>query len=265
MKKLTAISLATATLSFANMMIPQQQQMMPQQQQMMSQQQQMPQQMGQPMPQQQRMLPPAPRGQQPQYGQRSNTRMIRTAQPRPQAPMPQLLLPAKDKNIPLYITHSTSSLGNLNAMIIFLADQLERNIDSKYFSQPSIVATFTNLDNLKSTSSFGRLISENLAHELQVRKWRVIEVKMAKSITMTKAGEFAMTRDVSKIKGAHKVRAIVTGTYSYADENVIVNAKVLNLDTGILLSTAQIVLPTDSLSSIMYDDVNPQLMRIKSE
>jgi TolB-like protein len=265
MKKLTAITLAAATLSFANMMMPQQQMMPPQMGQPMPQ--QMAPQMAQPMPQQMQRgaLPPAPQQMAPSpYGQ-NNARMVKTAQPQPQAPMPQMILPAKDTNIPLYITHSTSALGNLNAMIIFLADQLERNIDSKYFSQPSIVATFSNLDNLKSTSSFGRLIAENLAHELQVRKWRVIEVKMAKNITMTKSGEFAMTREVSKIKGAHKVRAIVTGTYTYAEDNVIVNAKVLNLDTGILLSTAQIIIPTDSISSIMYDDVNPQLMRIKSE
>jgi TolB-like protein len=279
MKKLTAITMAAATLSFANMM-PMQMQgqpMMPAQQ-MMQQSPMMMAQNGQPMmpapqmmqqqrpQQQQMMMPPAPnQAMANPYANQSNTRMVPTAKPQPQAQMPQLLLPAQDKNIPLYITHSTSSIGNLNAMIIFLADQLERNIDSKYFSQPSIVATFSNLDNLKSTSSFGRLIAENLAHELQVRKWRVIEVKMAKSITMTPSGEFAMTREVAKIKGAHKVRAIVTGTYTYTDENVIVNAKVLNLDTGILLSSAQIIIPTDSISSIMYDDVNPRLMRIKSE
>jgi TolB-like protein len=269
MKKLTAISLAAATMSFANMMAPQmpQQGMMPPQQQMM---QQMPQQ-GM-MPPQQQMMQQMPQQAMPQrapmptnYGQQSNTRMVPAQQQQQQAVQPQLLLPNQDQNIPLYITHSTSSIGNLNAMIIFLADQLERNIDSKYFSQPSIVATFSNLDNLGSTSSFGRLIAENLAHELQVRKWRVIEVKLAKSITMNSSGEFAMTREVSKIKGAHKVRAIVTGTYTYTDENVIVNAKVLNLDTGILLSSAQIIIPTDSISSIMYDDVNPRLMRIKSE
>jgi TolB-like protein len=268
MKKLTAVSLAAATLSFANMMAPQmpQQQMMmaqaPQQQMMMPQQ---PQQMVPQMPQQQQMMMPQRASMPTNYAQQSNTRMAPAQAQRQPAVTPQLLLPNQDQNIPLYITHSTSAIGNLNAMIIFLADQLERNIDSKYFSQPSIVATFSNLDNLNSTSSFGRLIAENLAHELQVRKWRVIEVKLAKSITMTPSGEFAMTREVSKIKGAHKVRAIVTGTYTYTDENVIVNAKVLNLDTGILLSSAQIIIPTDSISSIMYDDVNPRLMRIKSE
>jgi TolB-like protein len=184
-----------------------------------------------------------------------------------EAPKPKVIVkkPKAPRYVPLYITHSNNPTGNLNAMLIFLADQLERNVDSKYFSQPTIVTTFANLDNLKKTSSFGRLLAESLTHELQVRKWRVVEIRMAKSIIMNKSGEFSMTRETNKIRGAHKVRAVVTGTYSFTDDCVVVNAKVLNVDTGIILSSGQISIPLDSLNGMMYDDVNPRVMRIKGE
>jgi TolB-like protein len=201
-----------------------------------------------------------------QMPQQAQAPMAKQA-PRAEAPQPKVIVkkPKAPRYVPLYITHSNNPTGNLNSMLIFLADQLERNVDSKYFSQPTIVTTFANLDNLKKTSSFGRLLAESLTHELQVRKWRVVEIRMAKSIIMNQSGEFSMTRETNKIRGAHKVRAIVTGTYSFTDDCVVVNAKVLNVDTGIILSSGQISIPLDSLNGLMYDDVNPRVMRIKGE
>lgn len=269
MKKFLLFLVALAISLYA--FDPYQQQMMPQQQMMMPQQQMMPQggyppQMQGGYPQQmapQQMMPQQPIPQQMAQPMQQNPQDMGGQQ----EAQPHVMMRKQEapKYIPLYITHSNNPTGNLNSMLIFLADQLERNVDSKYFSQPTIVTTFTNLDNLKSTSPMGRLIAENLAHELQVRKWRVVEIRMAKSIIMNEAGEFSMTRDTSKIKGAHQVRAIVTGTYSFTDDCVIVNAKVLNVDTGIMLSSGQISIPLDSINGMMYDDVNPQVMRIKGE
>jgi TolB-like protein len=255
----------------AQQAVPQQQYMMqPQYAQQPMYQQGMPQQQMMAQPMQQQMAPqmqrPMPTQQMPMQ-QKPQQQVAPKATKQPVAQQPHVIVKKQQQPqyIPLYITHSNNPTGNLNSMLIFLADQLERNVDSKYFSQPTIVTTFANLDNLKNTSSFGRLIAENLTHELQVRKWRVVEIRMAKSIIMNDKGEFSMTRETNKIRGAHKVRAIVTGTYSFTDECVIVNAKVLNVDTGIILSSGQISIPLDSLNGMMYDDVNPRVMRIKGE
>jgi len=168
-------------------------------------------------------------------------------------------------NKPIYITHSDTAAGNLNAMIIFLADQLERNIDSKHFSQPAVVSTFVSLDDLRSTSTFGRLISENLTHELQVRKWKVVDIRLAKDIMINKSGEFSLSRDVKNLKGTQNIRAVITGTYSFAQEYVIVNAKVLNVESGVILSTAQMAMPIDQIDSISYDNATSHTMRIRND
>jgi TolB-like protein len=168
-------------------------------------------------------------------------------------------------NKPIYITHSDTAAGNLNAMIIFLADQLERNIDSKHFSQPAVVSTFVSLDDLRSTSTFGRLISENLTHELQVRKWKVVDIRLSKDIMINKSGEFSLSRDVKNLKGTQNIRAVITGTYSFAQEYVIVNAKVLNVESGVILSTAQMAMPIDQIDSISYDNATSHTMRIRND
>jgi TolB-like protein len=153
----------------------------------------------------------------------------------------------------LFIQQSRHPIGNLNSMLIFLADQLDINNDSKYFSQPTIVTSFVSLNNLKETSQLGRLISESLMHELQVRKWSVVEVKMSRNMAINKKGEFYLSRDVDEIKKTFRARSIVTGTYVVSDDTVIINAKVLNIDSGILLSSAQVAVPLDSVASMVFE------------
>ena len=152
----------------------------------------------------------------------------------------------------IFIQQSAHPIGNLNSMIIFMADQLDINNDSKYFSQPTIVSSFVSLDNLKESSKFGRLVAESLIHELQVRNWTVVEIKMAKTMAINSQGEFSLSRKVDEIRTKYRARSIVTGTYTVSDDTVIVNGKVLNIDSGIVLSTAQVSIPLDSISSMVF-------------
>ncbi|WP_243369737.1 FlgO family outer membrane protein [Geotalea sp. SG265] len=138
---------------------------------------------------------------------------------------------------------SNSSVGRFNARIIFLADQIERNIDRKSTDNTFIVTSFTNLNRLSETTAFGRLVAEDLIHELQVRRWKVFEVRLTRDVTINETGEFSLSRDISKIKEAYKVGGIVTGTYSVADNNVVVNARVIDMETGLVASSGQVHMP----------------------
>ncbi|HIJ80398.1 MAG TPA: hypothetical protein HPP76_01660 [Desulfuromonadales bacterium] len=140
---------------------------------------------------------------------------------------------------PLGVQYSRSQAGKFNARIIFLADQLERNADRKSLGNTFIVTSFSNLNKLSETSGFGRLVAENLIHELQVRKWQVFDIRMTKDIIVNEAGEFSLSRDIKKIRDMYKVGGVVTGTYSVVDSDIIVNARSMDINTGIVLSSAQ--------------------------
>jgi hypothetical protein len=100
----------------------------------------------------------------------------------------------------LAIPNTTSAAGNFNSRVIFMADQLERNLDRKNLANTFIVTSFANLNKLSETTSFGRLIAENLIHELQVRKWQVFEVRLTRDIIINESGEFSLSRDIKKLK-----------------------------------------------------------------
>jgi len=145
--------------------------------------------------------------------------------------------------------------GNLNSQIIFLADQLENNINKKYKKYPVVITTFVNLDNLTKTGQLGRLIAESLQHELQVRKWKVIDIRVTKNIYVNENGEFILSRNINKLKNTKgfNVGGILTGTYSFVRDSVIVNAKIIDLSNGLIVSSGQIILPINIFNSELYE------------
>jgi TolB-like protein len=152
---------------------------------------------------------------------------------------------------PLVIQPGQSPAGRFNARMIFLADQLERNVDRESVDNTFIVTSFSNLNRLSETSGLGRLIGENLIHELQVRRWRVFEMRTAKDVTINDTGEISLSRDGNRIRNTFKLGGVVTGTYSMAGNDIIVNARVVDIDTGLVLSSAQTHLPVDPFTEML--------------
>ncbi len=148
---------------------------------------------------------------------------------------------------------STTPGGNLSSLVIFLADQLERNVDRKTQFQPIVITTFVNLDNLKETSRLGRMLSENLMHEMHVRRWSIIDFRLVSHLLITESGEFSLARDLKKIKETHRVGGLVTGTYLITNNTVFVNARFMDTDTGMVLSTGQVAIPTEGIEPLLYN------------
>jgi len=163
---------------------------------------------------------------------------------------------------------TTPSLGNFNDRMKNLADQLDANAGTKQLTNTYIVTSFTNLDKLDDTTALGRLIAENMINGLQVHKWQILEARLTKGIEVNQAGEFSLSRDISKLKDEYKISGVVTGTYSIAEGNLTVNARVIDVNTGIVTSSAQTYIPVKWLpeSTFPHESTpNPTIMKIVSD
>ncbi len=164
---------------------------------------------------------------------------------------------------PIELQQSRSVVGRFNSQLIFLADQIDRNAERKSLDNTYIVTSFTNLNNLTETTQFGRLIAENIIHELQVRKWNVFEVRLNRDVMINETGEFSLSRDIKKIKDTYKVGGIVTGTYSITGNHVIVNARVIDINTGLVASSGQIRVPVDGFTEqLLYNGESSKMIRL---
>ena len=122
----------------------------------------------------------------------------------------------------------------------YLADQ----IDEYYRGTnpgPLGVTTFVNVDDLYTTSTFGRMVSEQVMSELVMRGFDVIELRHSDALQfLAPAGEFALSRDVAAIRPTRELGGVVVGTYIVSPVRVYVNARLIDPASSTVLSAASV-------------------------
>lgn len=154
---------------------------------------------------------------------------------------------------PISLVPSTSSTGALNTASMFIAEQLERNLSPEMRSRALVVTDFVALNTLNETSQLGRLLAQNLMHEMQLRNWSVTDITFRKNILIDANGEFSLSRDVKQLKPPVQAGSIITGTYVNTAEGLILNVRMIQVISGAVVSTAQVKLPADRLISHLLD------------
>lgn len=145
-------------------------------------------------------------------------------------------------SVPLKIHESNSTLGILTSRIIFLADQLFRN-KSTFLDRPIIITSFQNLDNFTEVNQLGRLIAEALIHEMHIRNLKVLDFRFQDKIKISESGEFVLSRNPKDLKSEMRAGFILTGTYSIIGNGYFINARVIDIDTSLVVSSGQILIP----------------------
>jgi TolB-like protein len=106
---------------------------------------------------------------------------------------------------------------------------------------PIGVTTFVNIDDLYASSTFGRMVGEQLMSELAMKGFDVVELRQADALQfLDSSGEFALSRDVRAVKPHRNLSAVVVGTYVVSPERVYVNARLIDPSTALILSAGSV-------------------------
>lgn len=134
-----------------------------------------------------------------------------------------------------------------------MADQLLYNFPKRYYNDPIALTSMVDLNDLKATNWLGQTISEQFIHELHIRKLHVIDFKLTGNIQLTPQGEFALTRDWKRLNKNVDVQRILTGTMARNEEGVIVNVRIVNVNSNIVESTSSAFIPHSMFVGGEYD------------
>ena len=179
--------------------------------------------------------------------------IIASAQAQTQAGQEKTLSPYPFRYEPISLIPSTSSTGALNTASMFIAEQLERNLSPELRSRALVVTDFVALNTLTETSQLGRLLAQNLMHEMQLRNWAVTDITFRKNILIEASGEFSLSRDIKQLKAPVQTGSVITGTYVNTAEGLILNVRMIQVISGAVVSTAQVKLPADRLISHLLE------------
>ena len=118
---------------------------------------------------------------------------------------------------------------------------------------PVLVGTINDIDYLETAATFGRVLQEQISTRLTQRGYNVTELKLRNSLNIkqglinpVESGEFMLSRDLEALKSEHKAAAVITGTYTQAGEEVMVNLKLLDVATGKILGSTDYSVTLDT-------------------
>ena len=83
----------------------------------------------------------------------------------------------------------------------------------------------------------------------------VIDVRKSAGIMIhERHGEYGISREMEELSYVHAAQAIVVGTYTYASDQIFLNAKVLRNSDGKVLSNGSMVFDLAKLTQQMLSD-----------
>lgn len=126
------------------------------------------------------------------------------------------------------------------------AQQLVDHAKNRLTREPLIAASFVNINNLTESSALGRSISQQFATVFTTNGYQVFELLLRKDIYVKQdSGEFMLSRELKDISHTHHAQAVIVGTYAIGETRVYVTAKVINADSGVVISAHDYSLPID--------------------
>ncbi len=125
--------------------------------------------------------------------------------------------------------------------VLEISDQLSNDI-TNYDDSTILFTSLVDLNDLKESSNFGRLFSESLMTEMARKGYSVAEYRGDNIVTRAQKGEFRLNRAKVKTDIGKNVLVMV-GTYSKMDENVIVNVRIVDNNSSMLISAASAYIP----------------------
>jgi len=131
----------------------------------------------------------------------------------------------------------------INDVVKGLAYQMLESSSFVTPKTPVAVASFVDLKDLESTNWLGNQLSENFVHELQRHGLIVVDFKTTGHIRVTKEGDYVFSRDWKELPERQIIDYVVTGTMMEQEGGIMVNARMIGMQSRVVVATAQSFIP----------------------
>jgi len=122
----------------------------------------------------------------------------------------------------------------------------EENLKMAQFDPYKIilVASFVNIDDVQTSSTFGRIIAEQIGSRVSQRGYKVVEMKLRGNVfVQEQTGELLLSREILEISLNHDAHAVIVGTYAESKHVVYVTTKLIRASDAVILSSHDYSVP----------------------
>lgn len=136
-----------------------------------------------------------------------------------------------------------------------MAQDLISNMEYLTDKTPVGVTTFSPVDSdLQKTNLLGFQIAESFMHELHKFRIPVVDFKATDYIRVTEQGDFLLSRDFLELKNRVAIEYILTGTMTRHQGGMLVNARILGMESKAVVASAQMMIPFYVVDALLPSD-----------
>lgn len=151
----------------------------------------------------------------------------------------------------------TNVAGYINRITSSIAEQLSQNKNFYDIKEtPLAIMSIVDMNDFKKTSPITKKLSENLIHEMHVRGYKVVDYKAMSNIEIDESGDYLFSRAIKDLKNQRLISYALSGTYSEYREGMVINCRIIDIESSIVLSTAQVFIPKRILKKNKKKSVN---------
>jgi TolB-like protein len=147
--------------------------------------------------------------------------------------------------------------NNVNDYAQWLIQDLFSTIDLPQNNTVFMVSDLAILDSdLNKTNLFGRQMSEAILHEVYQTGFSTLDVRTTDFVRITEDGDlFSQSRDYTDLNNTVVITNVITGTLTRHRGGYLLNVRAINVNSKILIATAQIFVPYEVVDSVMHEEM----------
>jgi len=111
---------------------------------------------------------------------------------------------------------------------------------------------------LSSVNMLGTILAEEFIFELQRNGLVVVDYKVQDNIEVKGTGDFIFSRDKNKLTLTGVMEYVLVGTLMYNKQGIWINARIVNIESKKVVSSAKKLVPYFILDNIVPYDMNKQ-------
>ena len=152
-----------------------------------------------------------------------------------QAPLYINKLEPPFKNREILEPYSDISLACYQSADILTNVLNQRNVE---LDKLIIAASFVNINNLEESSTFGRVISEQIVARLSQNGYRIKELRLRNNSILIKEGlgELLLSREMKNISKNQDAFAVLVGTYAIAEDIMFVSTRIVSTSNDTIIA-----------------------------
>ena len=174
------------------------------------------------------------------------------------APNQQISSVSRYNNQRMSDIYKRVEVGDVNHYVQGIMQDLIANMDNPESSMDIGVTSFVYLDgSFDETDLLGNQLSESFMHELHQFGLNVLDFKSSDYIRVTPTGDFNFSRDYEELNPDMPVQYVMGGTMVKHQDGVIVNARMVSINSKKVLSSAQGFIPASVVNALHRSQGNP--------